>query len=268
MMQSELCNATFESRSLLKKRCPAEEKAVKISLSKLKRGIFHDCSSQSLKEWPRRSEPERTHYAPFAWLLNEVLEVSREKLPQLNIHGHLQFFVYRQEMAEGVDIDSSLKPNIVGCKCLDVNAKEWWSWKEAEICVAVKNSWSDLILQASMYAHCMFAHQPQRLFVTVIHFNPSTMGVRFGFYSREGLTVTPELDLSEKAGFEGFIRGVVGIYSLIEQCRAGIDTTRTGTSFTIPNLGIHGISKTLCDRRCVRGRATRVYLLVKEGVSL
>jgi hypothetical protein len=267
-MKGELHNATFESKSLLEKRCPANNKAVKLALSKLKPGMFHDSSSQSQKEWPSPTAPEITHYAPFTWLLNEVLEVSRARLPQLNIHKHLRFFTYTREMAEGVDKDSPLKPDIVGCKRLDLNAKERLSWDEAEICVEVKKSWPDLISQASTYARCIFAHQPQRLFVTVIHFNHSTMGVRFGFYSRKGLAVTPELDLSEQAGFSRFISGVVGIYSWTDQLEAGIDTTRTGTSFTIPDMGILGISKTLCDRRCVRGRATRVYLLVKEGVYL
>jgi Fungal protein kinase len=266
-MKGELCNATFESKSLLKKCCPANNKAAKMALSKLKPGMFHNSSSQSQKEWPSRTAPEVTHYAPFTWLLNEVLEVSREQLPESNIHRHLRFFTYNQEMTEGVDKDSPLKPDIVGCKCLNLNAKEL-SWSEAEICVEVKKSWPGLILQASTYARCMFAHQPQRLFVTVIHFNHSKMGVRFGFYSRKGLAVTPELDLSEKAGFAAFIRGVVGIYSWTKQPRAGIDTTRTETSFTIPKMGILGISKTLCDRRCVRGRATRVYLFVKEGMCL
>ena len=137
-------------------------------------------------------------------------------------------------MAEGVEKDSPLKLDIVGCWPQDFHLKGQLSWNKVEICIEVKNEWPGLISQSSTYMQCMFKYQLWRLFVTVIHFNHKTMGVCFGFYGCKGLAAMLEVDISWQAGFERFVWGVVRIYSWTDPCCAGINTSCSNTKLIIP----------------------------------
>ena len=277
-MKTELHHATFESKTLLDKRCPADPVHVDSVVSILKNTymITHDnlhyrdsdVSGQPVTPWPSRNAGERKHYKPFAWLLNTIL-ISARKARKINsIHENLHFFPYDRMMTEGVGGDSPLKPDIIGCYRDVLPDSDQVSWKEAEICVEVKNRWPDMISQASTYARCCFAFQENRRFITIFHFHQGRMEVRVGFYTRSGLIATEAFDISTSAGFRNFVCAVVGIYSWTNPCSAGIDISRTSTRFIIPQSGLYSITEKFCDRRCVRGRATRVYRLKKDGKSM
>ncbi|KAF8590143.1 hypothetical protein K439DRAFT_1330744 [Ramaria rubella] len=163
-------------------------------------------------------------------------------------------------------MDSPLKPDIVGCH-RKLRNDEMVSWKDVEVFVEVKSRWPKMISQASTYARCCLAFQQNRDFITAIHVHHTRQEMRLGVYGRFGLMATKACILSTQDGFVDFVKAIVGLYSLSSAHSAGIDASRTNTQFRLPHGKLYSISKVLCDRRCVRGRATRVYTVDIEGKS-
>src|SRR5262249_12191800 len=69
---------------------------------------------------------------------------------------------------------------------------------------------------------------------------------------------SPELDLLTENGFKTFVRAVAGLLSWETLVEAGMDVHRNDKQFFIANQRLD-IVDVLCNRRCVRGRATRAY---------
>ncbi|KAF8577237.1 hypothetical protein K439DRAFT_565395 [Ramaria rubella] len=209
-----------------------------------------------MKPWPN-SSAKRDHYKSYAWFINKILSLSSEKIPT-SFHKHLCFSVYDHTVLEGADMDSPLKPDIVGCH-RKLRNDERVLWKDVEVFVEVKSRWPEMISQASTYTRCCLAFQQNRDFITAIHVNHMCQEMRLGVYGRFGLIATKACILSTQDGFIDFVKAIVGIYSLNSARSAGIDASRTNTQFRLPHGKLYSIGNGLCNRRCVRGHAMRVY---------
>lgn len=268
MIQKALSTFTVESNSALEKHCQADTTVVESVLSSLQtnHGVTHDglcyLSDSGMTAWPSSTAAVRDHYRPFVWLLNIILSISNT-LVMNNFYRQLRFSHYGRRMADGL-VGVPLNPAIIGCQCLDMDLTTQRSWKDIDICVEVgEGGWDNLMVHASLYALCCFCSQ-ERLFVTGVYFNVTTMEVRIGFYTRAGLVITMPLTLTTEEGFRTFIAAVVGVNSWSDTCSAGIDPTRSGSQFTIPSLGEYDISETMHAGTAIFGLGTKIYRLTKN----
>lgn len=269
LMEEELYHATFECncKDFVEQLCPAGDSLLTSVMKCLKtRGITHGTLGYlddkfSFQEWPSTLE-ERCHYVPFASLLNNVLSCIPNRAG--TIHANLRFYKYDRRMKEGISLSSPLKPDIIGCHCPWDGASPL-SWTQVDVAVEVKDTWPSMLTQAASYARSQFVSQPYRQFVAVIYFQHLKKDVRVGFHFRSGLVVTELMTLTEKAGFCNFVTVILGIGSWTEHGKAGIDTSLTGNLVSIPGMGVWEIEETLCDRKVIRGRSTRVFRLVEHG---
>ena len=96
--------------------------------------------NSEMKSWPEPDADHDKHYAPFAWLLNEVLTISNELLPPYIIHRKLRFLLYKGKNApEDESIGLIAKPELLGYHLSDVNEDTLLKWKDAMICVEVND---------------------------------------------------------------------------------------------------------------------------------
>jgi hypothetical protein len=120
-----------------------------------------------------------------------------------------------------------------------------------------------MIAQAATYARCLFAARESRHFVLVIAFNHKTSDTRFCFFRRDGLWASDALNLRQAEGFKTFVHAVAGILSWGTLFEAGMDEFRSDRHFFIASQFFE-IVDVFCNRRCVRGSATRVYKIKKS----
>ena len=212
-------------------------------------------SSKPFQPWPT-SALELDHQRPFMWLLDSILHLSRQELYEPLLLD-LRFHLYGREVKEGVDGSCPLKPDGVGVEGT-IGEKDKVSWTSIEYAVEVKNDWVDLVAQAATYARCMFSARETRQFALVIGFNHQTFDSRFCFFRRDGLWASLKLNLHDDDGFETFVRAVAGLLSWEALSDAGMDPYRSERHFFIAHQRLD-IVHVFCNRRCVRGRATRVY---------
>jgi hypothetical protein len=222
-MKIKLYNAVFQSEAMLDKLCPADPKTVDLVIVDLKKThrISHDnlqwanprTPGTPLTPWPNVNLGERPQYEPLAWLLNSILSSSRRGMDIRSLNKKLHFFPYDRTMVEGVEGDSPLKPDLVGCDLETLPSGHRVSWKDVKISCEVKASWPDMIARASAYARCHLTFQENRRFTVVIHFHYAKMAVRVGFYTRSGLSITKAFVISTADGFRNLVRAMVGINS-------------------------------------------------------
>jgi hypothetical protein len=288
IMKGELGIATYEENDFMTKwfpnmTHPSQDTLVDNVLSKLakaghpnKLGISHENlsfqphpfdSSKPLEPWPTRAS-EVPHHKPFVWLLDSILALAKEHRVEQAQHGNnategeslhrnLRFHVYGLEMEEVLDGVRPLKPDGIGThEPIQTGTKV--SWRDVEIAVEVKDLWENLISQGATYARCLFAARETRHFALLIAFNHKSCEVRFCFFQRDGLWASQLLHLRQEDGFKTFVRAVAGLLSWSTLSEAGMDTCRSDRQFFIAGRCLD-ITDVLCNRRSVRGRATRVY---------
>ncbi|KIK54178.1 hypothetical protein GYMLUDRAFT_918481 [Collybiopsis luxurians FD-317 M1] len=98
-----------------------------------------------------------------------------------------------------------LKPDIVGV--LGKEAPEtlfrsppYQEENEVVIPVQIKNDWQTLVLQAGIYAHCMFSASPLRQLVLIFGSDHVQHYLRFLVYHRGALTASNPLNLNLSEG--------------------------------------------------------------------
>jgi hypothetical protein len=268
LFDNELYHSTFESSSVTDLLCPAPQGDVDAVIAKLAKDRLLNCehypnAPKHPQRWPK-SGGKRKFYKPLCSLLNGILEAFKGTpiASARHYHDSLSFSVYDRPTMEGVDNVASLKPDGVGTH-MEIVANQRIYWHQAELVVEVKDSWPHMITQSATYARCLLAARKNRWFVLVIAFNHKKTEARFCFYHRAGLMLTSALNLRNEEGFRTFVRGVIGIALWPDAAAAGMDISRDDHYFMLPHAGLYRIATVFCDRRCVRGRATRVYRLEK-----
>lgn len=289
-LDHELDDAIYESRSVLDHYCPVERVDVDqvMHLLETRYGMKHDSIIGSCSLSGGIFSPLEGGSNPLASLFSSVLSriilackanISA-KVGKENIMDRMQFFV--QEGSSEVGKKAHLM--VLGVVDEDTD------WRDAPLCIFIHESWSLLHSHGTIYARNRFSNTRTREWVPVIFIVPEldNVQVQIGIYTRSGLFKTESLDflspmppksydwkaeyipmITKEQAFRKFVRGILGLYNA-EYTKAGMDITRHPTSPHIllpPPLGLGVIKEVHCERQCVRGRATRVYLVQQEGTS-
>ena len=287
IIKAELGGATYKENDFIAKwfpkmKLPYQNALVNDVLSKLakanepdKPGVSHKnlCfqhhpfdASKPFHSWPL-GKSEGLYYTPFVWLLNSILALANEhRVERSNgkkatqgesLHHNLRFHVYGLEMKEVLDGVRPLKPDGIGTHGpIETGAKV--SWRDVEIAIEIKELWGNLIAQGATYARSLFAARETRHFALLIAYNHQSSQARFCFFRRDGLRASKALNIREEDGFKTFVRAVAGLLSWSTLFEAGMDPSRSERQFFIADRCLD-ITEVLCNRRSVRGRATRVY---------
>ncbi|KIJ39335.1 hypothetical protein M422DRAFT_32786 [Sphaerobolus stellatus SS14] len=204
-----------------------------------------------LDKFPRtKSEPH--FYLPLQERLNAVKDaLTKLDLMEKSIYKDIKFEQWYIPMAAGIDGDEPLKLDLIA---RDTSKRDTASahWAEIAFCAEVKDNWTDLIRS--------------RRSVVVLFLNCATLELRFGLYTSAWLCVskTP-LNLTKKDDIEVFIKQMARIYMSTDRLSAGFDTSCNNRSIHIPTLGLYNYQQNLCYRSSVRGRRTRVDIIVFAG---
>jgi hypothetical protein len=289
VMKSELANATFESGTvmddifgpvdppLLQK---VTDSLIKDGVQPENGGLFYPDDSGLLRRFPASSSQERMFYSPLTSFLNAIIRTTEKLSGKLPFYTNLSFAVYDTEMKDSYGKAHRIKPDLLGLlsetphenlivrkgerqmfpetKIEKLPGKYWWMVKVA---CEVKDDWSDMVAQMGTYARCMLSAVPSRRYALVLGFNKKHMQARFCFFHRGGLMATPVVNISDRDGFEVFVKYVVQMATCANATRAGIDDTRDSFHYRLPNISPRRVDHVLCDRGGLTGRGTLVVLL-------
>ncbi|EGO28456.1 hypothetical protein SERLADRAFT_458874 [Serpula lacrymans var. lacrymans S7.9] len=110
-LYKEFGGAVFKSAIVVDVVCPADKKDVTQVMNLLNRqGIT---SGNSIKGWPRgkRAKQEVPYYAPFARILNTIVETFESFDSENRYYRGIRFYPYAKVMLNGTT--NSFKPDIV-----------------------------------------------------------------------------------------------------------------------------------------------------------
>lgn len=235
--------------------------------------------------WPVDSET-RGHYAPFARLLNDCIQISHSvldiypKAPQLTnrYHKNLIFVTYDRETGDKIEGEAPLKPGIFGGTNTDVAGflgntpeKAWWSPEDGtdrnkiSYPCEVKHNWPEIVERAATYARCLFNASPTTTFALVLGYNHVALEVRFLIFHRSGLTSSESLRITTMEGQWNLIQIILTLLLWITPAHAGFMPSCNGAEWILPSskddmLGARWlIDIPLYRSVCVRSRATHVF---------
>jgi len=184
-------------------------------------------------------------------------------------------FTIAQNVVDGVDHASALRPDISGGKGIFALREERLYWKpppdkpthRITLPVEVKNTWRGMVSQAATYARCLFSASPMQTFALVLAFNQKSNTLRFLVFHHGGLTASEEHDISKQDGLKEITRLFLTLASWGTAEEAGVITCYSGTSHLLPG-DPKGTSHVLAEvegilswYHCVRGRTTFVSRL-------
>jgi Fungal protein kinase len=267
MLVAELCDAVFESPSLLDNLYPLNDTSAETDITNLADEYFPSSGSRDRggvrvphsSGMPKLDTSlEAKNYEPLVEIFNRVIGKHRT-----NFHSCLNFAQYRKCMEDVAGL-GPLKPDLIATHGV-FNSEATYAWRDIHVVVEVNRSWSLALKQAAAYGRSML-EQDKRWYSVVIVYNHAEQTLRFTFYNRCGMFVTPALCLTKPEGFKAIARGLVGMTRL-SRYDAGIDEHHLvyhGTSHIyLPSSDGSGnwwrVLDTLCQRICVRGRGTHVY---------
>ncbi|TDL16419.1 hypothetical protein BD410DRAFT_808163 [Rickenella mellea] len=266
---SELHDAIFESASLLGTIFPLPPN-VQAALEG--HDFQADAVISSTLASLRDCTPERAAYEPIVRLFNHILSILDHL--HLSDRRHLVFKKYDKAMADKADGQGPQKPDVLATEKGDAK-KLRHGWNEVLAAVEVKNQWWELLSQANTYGRSMLELQA-RWYSLCIACNQKDMTVRFCFYTRSGLFLTPPLSLERD--ILQIAQGLHGLDMCVDDVRFGLDPCQrivNGRHYVyLPSLGRKtGEGKwweekeMLCRRACIRGRATHVMALTPFSPS-
>ncbi|KIJ41909.1 hypothetical protein M422DRAFT_31551, partial [Sphaerobolus stellatus SS14] len=259
-MKKELSDCLYQSDRLFDEMYPMPNDQ---DLDRIVKKAFPNI--KKLGGFPK-STLERDFYIPLKKRLNAV-KTAMEACGLLkdSIYKDIQFEEWTGEMVEGLEKDEPLQPDLIARD----KSRQGLSahWAEIELGVEVKNSWPDLIAQASTYARCLFSLQRSRRSVVMLFFNFTSLELRFGLYTPAWLCVSKTSLKLTKSGpnIKSFIRQMARIYICKDRVSAGFDPSCNNKSIYIPTLGLYNFEENLCYRSSVRGRRTRVDIVRLAG---
>lgn len=175
--------------------------------------------------WPTRC-PVRAWNAPIAQFLNDCVDVCHQALDEhpwstqrdSRFYGRLNFIAYEKRIAEGIDGELPLKPDVVGGLDLVPGGQVAWkrqntseSIKQALIPVEVGTDWRRMVAQAAVYARCLFSVTQSRQFALIIGFLPGTAQLRFLVFHRSGLTASKPCSVNDPWGRRNILRMFLSI---------------------------------------------------------
>src|SRR5882724_4112914 len=204
---------------------------------------------------------ERKNYEALVKIFNTILECAGQ---HDGYHSTLKFIEYDKTTTDRADGQGALKPDAAGIH-REITPTTRYPWCDIHVVVEIKGVWREGLKQAATYGRSML-QQGRRWYSLVITYNHVKQTLRFCFFTRIGLFTTPALPLTTLEGFRAIARGLLGLaYSTRQD--AGIDEhhlVRGGSSYIfLPTSNGKGrwwkVSDLLCQRICIRGRATHVY---------
>lgn len=289
-LDHELDDAIYESRSVLDHYCPVDRVDVDqvMHLLETRYGLKHDSIIGSCSLSGGIFSPLEGGSTSLASLFSSVLSrialackiILGTKVGIENVMDRMQFSVQEGRSEVGK------KAHVMVLGAVDEDT----DWRNAPLCILIHESWSLLHSHGTIYARNRFSNTKTREWVPVIFISPESDNVRvqIGIYTRSGLFKTESLDflsamppksydwkaeyipmITKEQAFRKFVRGILGLYNA-EYTKAGMDITRHPTSphILLPfPLGLGVIKEVYCERQCVCGRATRVYLVQQEDTN-
>ena len=189
-------------------------------------------------------------------------------------YGDLNFVVYDRSTEDGIHGSASLKLDLVGGLCLNLNSTERAAWSPTDheanqvlLPVEVKDDWLPLVAQAATHARCLFSASPSRQFALTLGFQRSKTELRFLVFHRGGLTASKPLSVQDKKGQQDILRIFLSILRWQSPNDAGFLDFSNDIDMFLPlreneETGVVArVSEVLHDHLCVLGRASRVLLM-------
>jgi hypothetical protein len=176
-------------------------------------------------------QKEPPSYEPLAHLLNKIVDAT--SIPMGSYLSGLRFHKFGNEVAEKYGSYKGLKPD--GIALLGDLPTGKVSWEDIKIVIESKRDTKRITDQAATYARCSLVHNLRHFFALAIGFNFRSLEVFFMVFHRSGLSASRPLKLTEKQGFEGLVRHIVGILSVQGEAGYGLDITRSQDLFCINN---------------------------------
>ncbi|KAJ3991910.1 hypothetical protein F5050DRAFT_1862859 [Lentinula boryana] len=170
--------------------------------------------------------PESEHHCGLIDFLNGGIRSSLTQLPKDHeaLYRALKFYVWDKPMKDA----KSLKPNGAGVLGFKANELDNLFWsppaeggEQMAIPVGIRDNWPNLVLQAGIYACCLFSASPLRQFVLVIGYNYKDHTLRFLVYHRGGCTGSEPLNLDQPKGQKGFTHLLASILTWKTRADAG-----------------------------------------------
>ncbi|KDQ16300.1 hypothetical protein BOTBODRAFT_173201 [Botryobasidium botryosum FD-172 SS1] len=262
----ELSSACWESLKLVERLAPSV-----IGLAAL--NTVYSSISEPLNILRRQKGQEPKHYEPLVALLNSTLDALLKYHSPSNYHYKLCFYVYKRKMVEGVDGPAPLKAHVLGLHTGDAEPDQTHLesrvlWFNAKIPVGVKEDSVDLLAHCATYVKAQFASDKSLYFVPVIAYRQTSKMLRLCIFDRVGAICAPEFDMREPPHQHLYIQAISALLSWKTPKEAGYDTSRSNYTFSLPKpYGQYRITEAICERNCLRGRATRVYVLTPEDAG-
>ncbi|KAH8119828.1 hypothetical protein DFH11DRAFT_1754236 [Phellopilus nigrolimitatus] len=271
LLYTELHGHVFESKSLIQTVFPVPTQ-VEIQVGKAVDDFvsnFLSNKTDGIQELTKKDKPERSYYDPFCSLLNAAASIAPQDSSSPGHISKLKFTTYDKPVADKSDGKGELKPDFVGCVhgASDANQERLY-FHDISVAGGVKGNWAEALKQASTYGRSML-ELGSRWYSLVIVYNHIQRKIRFCFFTRMGLFLTPALHILDKADLKSFVKGMIGLV-ICDEARAGFSTFQRSLDeyvlYNLPTSLPRGewwkVDKILWRRVCILGRATHVYLLI------
>ncbi|GJJ15857.1 hypothetical protein Clacol_010135 [Clathrus columnatus] len=124
-----------------------------------------------------------------------------------------------------------------------------------------------MVVQGATYARSMFHAQRNRRFVLMIFYNHRLGRVSFGLFTPAWLCLsTNHHDLHNEGGQRGFIQDMAQIWSCKDRWSAGFEDSCNNVQCYLERFGTFSYGGNICYRTSLRGRRTRVDLIINGEI--
>lgn len=211
--------------------------------------------------WNLREADRQSKYLPVAWFQNQVINAIDNSIGRHPdcIFGNFRFWAWNRPMKEGMMLGNTgnIKPGIVAHSKDPAGVL---SWKDIEIVEEVNDRWPTLIGWLATYARCLFAANESWTCVPTIGYNHRLASFRLFFFTRAGITATPDMFLGNIQGFRAVIKSFI-LLSKWTPALAAVNQSHSQLQYRLEGIGNYHVIDTLCRRLTLTGTASRVYVL-------
>ncbi|KAJ7639172.1 hypothetical protein FB45DRAFT_1023911 [Roridomyces roridus] len=234
------------------------------------------------------SKKEAEHYDGVGTFFNLAIRSASRMVPELPDDGPFAKFgfgVYDRPTGDGVNDAAELKPDLAGIRDhtlhtetpTSVRIREgvalfWFAAPDScqpsiGVPVEVKDTWRDMVHQATTYARAMFFASPLRRFCPVIIYNSLLCRFHFLIYHRGGISSSRPFDAHSPDGRKGMLRMLMSLMTCKNRVDAGyaswndnfLQIFRLPVDGSTANYVNATTEQILHADNCSRGRATHVY---------